>query len=873
MFSRGLISSWVFVTFAGASLAQESSAYLDAPVVVGDHRVRFQKLADINGDGFMDAYSGWWLNDNYGSIRLTAFLNDGQGRLVSTWSRFPSVIPAHTDTWAFAAGDIDADGLADVVFGVGLEVQVLLTRSGGLSSTYYNGWLSGLPVTGLSLLDVDGDGLMEIAVLHGSLTILRFDAAGGANAFTPIGELALGAVGGELETTDVDGTGQADLMAWDATRVMLIPMQGARPQAPTTFEHRCTFPKAATGDLDGDGDVDVVVFDMGTYVVLRRSSATTFEREGPYSGGPARYLYDLNGDGFPDGACCGGGGDPSEVHNNNASIFRIALNDGTGRFGPAYEFPGLGSERLAGAADLDHDGDLDLVAGRCVYYAVGNLLDGVPRALPFVARPNAYADLEGDMDPDLEPGMTTQRNLGDGVLAPFTPVLPTPPPGKNWVGPGYPGDFDGDGDLDLVIGQYVNLAFQQMELLTNSGGGSFVDAGPAGPAGVNFTYGTSIAPRARDAIARDLDGDGDVDLVVTRSLPPASKIYLNDGLGNFTPGSALAANVVVRHVADMNGDGLIDLVGFYRASNNSWEIVILAGLGNANFSSGYHVYFSGSYTGASDVFDIGDADGDGDLDIVDPNTEDLYVFVNNGTPGGPLAFQIQQLVLQRAVEGDNSLPRGAIFNDVDMDGKLDIVCWPVGWYVYDAPNASCVIRRKADNTGYEAPTYQVLQPTGHLDIDGDGDEDLVDTHLHKNRCFESVAGGMRKQTAGGLAGAGGILPTLGASGPFRVGQSAEIVLTGATGGIPGVFYQTYLGTAPPPFPGGHHAATIYSYYPASHFTTSGTPGSVGEGRWSLPFTVPGYVAGKTKVYHVDLHDPGAPTGLARSNKLYVTYGP
>jgi hypothetical protein len=139
---------------------------------------------------------------------------------------------------------------------------------------------------------------------------------------------------------------------------------------------------------------------------------------------------------------------------------------------------------------------------------------------------------------------------------------------------------------------------------------------------------------------------------------------------------------------------------------------------------------------------------------------------------------------------------------------------------------------------------------------------------------EDVAGGIRKQSdAGSLAGLGGVTPTLGASGPFRVGEKATVVLTGAAGGVQGAWYQYYLGDPTPPFTGGHHQASPYLYFPPLHFTASGTPGVAGVGKWSLEFTVPSYVAGRTKVYHCDLVDPGAPGSLARTNKLYITYGP
>ena len=71
-----------------------------------------------------------------------------------------------------------------------------------------------------------------------------------------------------------------------------------------------------------------------------------------------------------DGAGCGGGGGggPTSTPNVVLSDFQISLNDGTGAFDSSFKIAGLGAEHIAGAADLDADGDVDLVAGRVVYY-------------------------------------------------------------------------------------------------------------------------------------------------------------------------------------------------------------------------------------------------------------------------------------------------------------------------------------------------------------------------------------------------------------------------------------------------------------------------------------------------------------------------
>src|SRR6185436_11828088 len=125
-------------------------------------------------------------------------------------------------------------------------------------------------------------------------------------------------------------------------------------------------------------------------------------------------------------------------------------------------------------------------------------------------------------------------------------------------------DADGDGDLDLFVGAAGNnnpwySRQMQNRLLKNDGKGNFtLDAEALPPNGMNISV----------AVANDFDGDGDVDLFVgSRSIPrdygpsPSSFIYLNDGRGHFTD-LAVLKNKDISHIgmvtsaiwADVTGD-------------------------------------------------------------------------------------------------------------------------------------------------------------------------------------------------------------------------------------------------------------------------------------------------------------------------------
>ena len=117
------------------------------------------------------------------------------------------------------------------------------------------------------------------------------------------------------------------------------------------------------------------------------------------------------------------------------------------------------------------------------------------------------------------------------------------------------------------------------------------------------------------------------------------------------------------------------------------------------------------------------------------------------------------------------------------------------------------------------------------------------------------------------------MPTLGADGPFRLGESAELRIRGGVGGATGLLTVTLVQAGQRGPNGGWLRASDFETVLAQiPFTLSGTPGAAGTGSWSRTFPVSPAFVGQTRRYVVEIFDPAAQGGVARSNMMLLSYG-
>jgi hypothetical protein len=486
-------------------------------------------LLDVDGDGDRDAVFGVGRNQGYtiASAQDRLYLNDGAGTFSDvTATHFP--VDAD-ETSALAPADFDRDGDLDLVLAGGLAVQSRFYRNDGVGVFHSVPALprgTG-PAAAVAVLDADRDGDDDLAFGAGTCLLVLNDGEG---RFVETQGAALPAWQGATRSAafgDVDRDGDLDLFVGrSGSDDLLYRNDGTGRFA--ALEARFPRVGAATdaavfADVDADGDLDLIA-SPGPRLWLNDGAGGFAEATATHL--PAQVIAptdfavgDLDGDGDRDLviAVASGGN-------------RVYCNDGTGRFADATatQWPQSvrrrpGTKALA-LGDIDADGDLDLVLGNrgqdhlFVNDGSGVLTDMTSALLPAntdATQDIAFVDADADGDLDLLAARTggdaLYRNDGSGAFTDVTTV--SLPPFATGSASAAAGDVDLDGDPDLVL--LPSGGPHGARFLLNDGSGVFTEE----PARAERISGSLLTPA-------DVDADDDLDLLVT-SGSGGSRIFVN----------------------------------------------------------------------------------------------------------------------------------------------------------------------------------------------------------------------------------------------------------------------------------------------------------------------------------------------------------
>ncbi|MEM9410168.1 MAG: FG-GAP-like repeat-containing protein [Planctomycetota bacterium] len=725
--------------------------------------------------------SGYVLVLNF--LVLVSIQGVSQGQILEfgcSYSEFSYYVSRdiNTDPWSFATGDIDGDGDFDAVVAnrSGNDVSVLNNNGRGvfeLTESYE----VGLQPVWIILADLDGDSYLDVATaneMDDSVTIL---VNTGSGMFNRQDSFAVGNEPEKLVAADLDGDSDLDIATANrlGNSVTLLFNDGAGGFARVEVASPILSPLSiAAGDLDGDSDNDLIVGHSSAvqfsdaFSVLLNDGAGEFGEPTEFeTGRNPRFvaLADFDGDldldlvtsnqnsfsmtvfinngraEFSDGVSYNVGGSPQSVKvgdmdgdlDNDIAIVsisdrtgRIFINDGSGTFAPTFTYDTLVGPRDVELVDVDDDSDLDFLvlndqSSESITVLLNNGDVSFPTNYEFVMGfddvPDSLslADVDGDSDLDIvttdqsSSGINVLFNDGDGFIEADVGYTVGSFPRAVALA-----DFNDDGLPDIAASTCVN---DMVSILFNIGNGLFeLDA-------QYFAIGTGLS----DIATEDIDGDGDIDLVVTNRLnspqtDPGFVVFMNDGNGQFSEAVqyVLPSGAETLTSGDFDLDGDVDVAMSVRFADS---VAVSLNHGDGTFADPI-LYDVGNRPFSITSADI---DNDGDLDLATANLfsdstgvgNDVCILLNNGDGSfaDPMTF----------IEGRGTHIASA---DYDRDGDIDLA-------IAAGQEATLMINQGnlEFRSGFSVRIGDGENRIVFGDMDGDDDLDLVTS----NRFADSIS--------------------------------------------------------------------------------------------------------------------------------------
>lgn len=716
---------YTFMVASALGAQQDTVRWAESQTLLRQLRGDFSSIAvaDMDRDGRQDLLLG--------GAATGLHLNQGS-MLFARAVRLPA---SGQPVAGLRVADFDGDGSPDLLrwtraAQAPARIQILLQVSPGQFREQASAVLSaqrGEP-RDVVVADVDRDGDPDlILALPGGLRLLTNEGRAG---FVDRSATHLPGAGRalveDLELGDLDRDGDLDLLLANRRPVLGEDWyyendgQGRFRDATTTRlkGSPATCRQVQLADFDQNGELDLLVRgDWGLELFLENGHGLLVPT------GIQAYVvvqasdvlvHDFDHDGDPD---------IHLVRPVSSWGHQLLRNDGKARFSDVTPqtpgLPAIGTQH-AHAADLDGDGAAELLCldqrGRLEIYTYSRLRGFehcTRRDYGLAAGEIAWTllhDVDGDAAPDLVSAAGVFLNDGVGGLS-GRPILEKE---LARAAGAVAFDADGDGDADLFIAKegFVlakHPAGAQNRLLLNDGHGGYVDVTAAR---LPARYDTTV-----HAQAVDLDGDGDLDLVLANSALPNAQakvgitILHNDGRGVFQDRTALlppqsydTREVLVADIDGRHGPDLVavdvDQLRFYQRNASGDYAPVVKSLGAMPGRLGDAALF--------------DADRDGDPDLFLAGTDGVRHLRNDGLGTFRPAPQALFPQISTPVEDLDVA-------DVDGNGHPDLLLSAASLRTRLVCDYGGVFLERSEWLSCAAGGRHVAV----ADVDGDGDRDLA----------------------------------------------------------------------------------------------------------------------------------------------------
>lgn len=579
---------------------------------------------DFNGDGKQDLAVIGFVPTNLNTAAVFILLGNGDGTFT-----LKTTLTGISNPQSLTLGDFNSDGKLDmaVVDRTTNSVSVFLGNGDGTMQAPIN--TSGLGIgaaTYVAAADFNKDNKLDLVLADQNSSQVVVLLGNGDGHFQAARSIPLNSGGGfDVAVGDFNGDGLPDIVASSpiAQEVIILLGKGDGSFQPAVSYSAGQLGGGATnlavGDFNKDGKLDILTSINGSLGLGSSVSLLLGKGDGTFL--PASLVTvdqlsgqlavaDFNGDGNPDWI----------AGNTQGHVLTMALGSGDGTFRAGVNYA-LGNGPFVALADFNKDSKLDVVA--------------VDRGS------NDIRVLLGKGDGTFQPGIITP------VSGAFSGIAT--------------GDFNNDGNQDVVVSDSTGAAPRNVIVLLGNGDGTFV-------APARFTTGGSGEGLI---LAEDFNGDGKLDIAVVNQSDNTVSILLGNGDGTFqapkiTPALATDGFLGAMAAGDLNGDGKLDLVVPDYVGSASGQVAILLGKGDGTFQAPTFVI---SHAGSTWPV-LADFNKDGKLDLAVANqfgTIDVFLGNGDGTFNTSLVLNDVQPNI------GSPIPIAMAVGDFNLDGNLDLL--------------------------------------------------------------------------------------------------------------------------------------------------------------------------------------------------------
>jgi hypothetical protein len=537
-------------------------------------------LVDLNGDGFADITA---FTVSGTSLEVAVFLN--QGAANPGVFQNPKLYPVPSGSSSLLAGDFNGDGKQDLITtsvntstGAALSTAISILYGDGDGTLKPAATQSTPSFSGFTIGDLNGDGVTDLALLlvpatntslYTSVQVLLGSTSGtfAPGASLPIVANSAANLGGGQPLAAVALTGDGNLDLVVDTSVLSIFHGDGKGNFAATGTYAITGSPNIEGapmlfaDLTSSG-LGLIFGDAdATFYFPGNGDGTLQAALGTPVAGP---IADVNNDGIADIVFAPPQGGP---------YFGTALGRGDGTFSildQTTPLPGSANYYLLMTGDFNKDGKIDAIA----------IQPGSAGGDPCAQPPNSQ--------------LLSYLGSGDGRFQAVGTALPL---GVSFASAGVTGDFNSDGNPDLI------LPYGACPL-----GLLFVPGQGDGTFGTPVPLSSTQTDTSPGLLVGDLNNDGKLDFIW------GNGVFLGNGDGTFkqiplTIPAATQRGPDAAALADLNGDGILDAV-------SSAGTAIYAGIGDGTFATTPFYTVPLPQNTYGDSFATADVNGDGNPDLL-----------------------------------------------------------------------------------------------------------------------------------------------------------------------------------------------------------------------------------------------------------------